>query len=94
MWESWDYAYYYNDYEDNGWSWEVDKGYETKIYVRGEDANFSFSNTLGEDMSPAKRRNVKVYGAIPSNHFNPANVEIDNFVFDVPEEEYYYNFYG
>ena len=94
MWESWDYSYYYNDYYNKGWSWEVDKGYETTIQVTGEDARFWFKNVLGAEMNPQYRTNIKVYGSIPSNNFNPANVEIDNFSFYVPEEEYYYNFYG
>ena len=94
MWDSAEYSYYYEDYDNNGWSWFFDKGYETNIWVTGEDVNFSYKNALGIDVSPYKRKNVKVYGSIPSDEFEPANVLIDNFVFDVPDEEYYYDFYG
>ena len=93
-WEWADYSYYYEDYDNNGWSWFFDWGYETNIWVTGEDVNFSYKNALGDDVSSYKRKNVKVYGSIPSDEFEPANVLIDNFVFDVPDEEYYYDFYG
>ena len=60
MWESADYSYYYEDYDNNGWSWFFDKGYETNIRVTGEDVNFSYKNALGNDVSPNKRKNVKI----------------------------------
>ena len=93
-WDSAEYAYYYEDYDNNGWSWFFDKGYETKITVTGEDVRFCYKNVLGNDVSPYKKKNIKVYGSIPSNEFEPANVLIDDFDFDVPEEAYYYDYYS
>ena len=90
----WDSADYACDYENYGWTWYFDKGYETRIRVTGEDVNFYYKNVLGNDVSPYKKKNIKVYGSIPSNEFEPANVLIDDFIFDVPDEAYYYDFYG
>ena len=90
----WDWAEYAYDYENYGWTWFSDRGYDTEIQVTGEDVNFNYKNALGNDVSPYKKKNVKVYGSIPSNEFEPANVLIDDFVFDVPDEAYYYDFYG
>ena len=76
----WDYAEY-----EYGWGWyeeTYDFGSVTKITVTGRDVNFSYSNTVGGDLKVFQRhKNVKVYGAIPSNTFKPANVKIDNFRF-------------
>ena len=81
MWESWDY------YElEYGFGYDFDLGYDTKITITGEDANFHFHSSLGDDKFINTcmfkfHKNVTVYGSLPSNKFNAANVEIDNFSF-------------
>ena len=81
MWESWDY------YElEYGFGYDFDLGYDTKITITGEDANFHFHSSLGDDKFINTcmfkfHKNVTVYGSLPSNKFNAANAEIDNFSF-------------
>ena len=73
-WEQWDYEYSGYDY----WP-TVEVGYDTKITVTGNDVNFLYHNTVGDFNAFRYHKDVTVYGAIPSNNFNPANVKIDNF---------------
>ena len=76
-WEDWDY------YElEYGWGYDVTVGYTTQITVSGDDVNFRYKNTLGDEWGLFKRKyDVTVYGGIPSNNFKPANAKIDNFSF-------------
>merc|ERR1711893_47164 len=57
-WEDWDY------YElEYGWGYDVTVGYTTQITVSGDDVNFRYKNTLGDEWGLFKRKyDVTVYG--------------------------------
>ena len=62
-------------------SW-VTEGCDTRITINGPEVNFSYQHTLGNRQDAfQKHKDVTVYGAIPSNKFDPANVKINNFSF-------------
>ena len=89
----WDYVEY-----EYGWGYyehTYDFGSVTKITITGRDVNFSYRNTVGGDLNVFQRhKNVKVYGAIPSNTFKPANVKIDSFRFTKERNDNYVNYLG
>lgn len=93
-WEDEDYYYddyydyydYYGDYSRSTnsaerFSW-VYEGCDTRITINGPEVNFSYQHTMGNRQDAFQtHKDVTVYGAIPSNAFNPANVKINNFSF-------------
>ena len=61
----------------------VPKGCDTRITINGPGMNIHFGHTFGNQMDAFQtHKDVTVYGAIPSNIFNPANVKIKNFMFN------------
>ena len=75
--------------------YDYDFGSETEITITGRDVNFPYLNTVGGDLNVFQRhKNVKVYGAIPSNTFKPANVKIDNFRFTKERNNNHVNHLG